>query len=149
MLTASHGDSKTQGNEPDRATTLQVCTRSSGFASIEVHTAHYTQHTEITLQDIPRLKYTLRLLIGNDEKELQREDNWSWTPAQRSYVLYFLITYTLRIQRLCWGVLRRPPFFPFTWLTSWKAGDYVREEILSAFIRLVMPTPELQHYTVS
>jgi len=42
-----------------------------------------------------------------------------------------------------------PLFFPFTWLTSWKAGNYVCEEILSAFIRLVMPTPELQHYTVS
>lgn len=34
-------------------------------------------------------------------------------------------------------------------LKDWKAGDYVREEILSAFIRLVMHTPELQHYTVS
>jgi len=39
-------------------------------------------------------------------------------------------------------------FCPFCWLTSWEAGDYVREEILSAFIRLVMHTPELQHYTV-
>lgn len=29
------------------------------------------------------------------------------------------------------------------------AGDYVREEILSAFIRLVCHTPELQSYTVS
>ena len=42
-----------------------------------------------------------------------------------------------------------PLFFPFTWLTSWKAGNYVCEERLSAFIRLVMPTPELQYYTVS
>jgi len=74
------------------------------FASIEVYAAYYTQHTEITLQDIPRLKYTLRLFIGNDERDLRREDNWTWTPAQRSYVPYFLTTYTLRIQCVCRGV---------------------------------------------
>ena len=30
-----------------------------------------------------------------------------------------------------------------------KAGNYVREEILSGFIRLVAHTPELQGYTAS
>ena len=108
MLAASYGDSKTQDDglvstqtdiiqRPiDWPTTLQACIWIvRRFASIEVHTAHYTQHTEITLQDIPRLKYTLRLFIGNGERELQREDNWTWTPAQRSYVPYFLTTYTL------------------------------------------------------
>ena len=30
-----------------------------------------------------------------------------------------------------------------------KAGNYVREEILSGFIRLVAHTPELQAYTAS
>jgi AP-1 complex subunit gamma-1 len=51
----------------------------------------------------------------------------------------------LRVLKLVGGItLRR-----FCWLTDSKAGDYVREEILSAFIRLVMHTPELQHYTVS
>lgn len=30
-----------------------------------------------------------------------------------------------------------------------KAGNYVREEILSSFIRLVAHTPELQAYTAS
>jgi len=74
------------------------------IALIEVHTTHYTQHTEITLQDIPKLKYTLKLFIGNDKRKLQREDNWTWTPAQRPYVPYFLTTYTLRIQYVCRGV---------------------------------------------
>ena len=32
---------------------------------------------------------------------------------------------------------------------SQQAGNYVREEILSAFIRLVVHTPELQGYTAS
>lgn len=32
-------------------------------------------------------------------------------------------------------------------LTCWQAGNYVREEILSSFIRLVCHTPELQFYT--
>jgi AP-1 complex subunit gamma-1 len=36
-----------------------------------------------------------------------------------------------------------------TTLTLLKAGNYVREEILSAFIRLVSHTPELQAYTTS
>lgn len=34
-------------------------------------------------------------------------------------------------------------------LMSPKAGNFVREEILSAFIRLVAHTPELQAYTAS
>ena len=74
------------------------------FASIEVHTAHYTRHTEITLQDIPKLKYTLRLFIGNDERELRKEPNWTWTPAQRSYVPDFLTKYTLWIHSVYRGV---------------------------------------------
>ena len=32
---------------------------------------------------------------------------------------------------------------------SQQAGNYVREEILSAFIRLMVHTPELQAYTAS
>jgi AP-1 complex subunit gamma-1 len=32
---------------------------------------------------------------------------------------------------------------------SQQAGNYVREEILSAFIRIVVHTPELQAYTAS
>ena len=60
------------------------------FASVESHPAHLWQHTEITLQDIPRVKYTLRLFVGNEERELQTDDNRSWTPAERQYVPYFL-----------------------------------------------------------
>ena len=41
-------------------------------------------------------------------------------------------------------------FTYITWvLTSSQAGNFVREEILSAFIRLVAHTPELQAYTAS
>lgn len=35
------------------------------------------------------------------------------------------------------------------WISCFQAGNFVREEILSAFIRLVAHTPELQHYTTS
>lgn len=34
-------------------------------------------------------------------------------------------------------------------MTTIQAGNFVREEILSAFIRLVAHTPELQAYTAS
>ena len=38
--------------------------------------------------------YTLKLSVEDVEKELQQEDNHTWTPAQRQYVLYFPHTYT-------------------------------------------------------
>jgi hypothetical protein len=44
------------------------------------------QHTEITLQDVLNHKHTLRLIVENEEKELQRKDNRTWTPTQRPYV---------------------------------------------------------------
>jgi len=34
------------------------------------------------------------LFVENVEKELQKKDNHTWTPAQRQYVLYFPHTYT-------------------------------------------------------
>jgi len=41
------------------------------------------------------------------------------------------------------------PVFGFSPSDSHQAGNFVREEILSAFIRLVAHTPELQAYTAS
>lgn len=42
------------------------------------------------------------------------------------------------------------PHYFLTVLTTFpQAGNYVREDILSAFIRLVAHTPELQAYTAS
>jgi len=64
------------------------------LTSIYIHTAHLGSHTEITLHDVPNREYTLRLFVENVEKGLQKNDNHTWTPAQRQYVLYFFNTYT-------------------------------------------------------
>ena len=61
------------------------------FTSILIHTADLTNHSEITLQDVPKLKYAPRLLVDNEEKELRRMDNWTWEPAQRLYAHVSLI----------------------------------------------------------
>jgi glycerol-3-phosphate O-acyltransferase len=73
----------------------QACTSTvRRFTSIQAHTAHFVQHTEITLQHVPNREYTLRLFVENVKKELQRKDNQTWTPAHRPYVPYLLNTYT-------------------------------------------------------
>ena len=64
------------------------------FASIWLHTADLGLHTDITLQDVPNREYTLRLFVENEERELQKTGNRSWTPAERQYALRFLTTYT-------------------------------------------------------
>ena len=59
------------------------------FTSVSVHTAHFGQHTEITLQDTPNREYDLSLFVENVESELQKRDNHTWVPSQRPYVSYF------------------------------------------------------------
>ena len=54
-------------------------------------TADFGQHTEITLQDIPKYRLTLRLFVENEEKELQTEDSLTWALVQRAYVTCLLI----------------------------------------------------------
>lgn len=49
---------------------------------------------EITLQGVPHRQYTLRLFVENEERELLKNDNYTWRPLQRQYVLYFPHTYT-------------------------------------------------------
>ena len=51
------------------------------FTSIYIHTTHFGSHTEITLQDIPNQAYTLRLSVENVEREVERKNNHTWTPA--------------------------------------------------------------------
>ena len=58
------------------------------FGAIHADLAHLT---EITLQDVPDREYTLRLFVENEELELQKTANRSWTPAKRQYALYFLL----------------------------------------------------------
>ena len=60
------------------------------FTSILIYTADLS-HSEITLRDVPKLKYTLRLLVDNEEKELRKMDNQTWEPAQRLYAHAYLI----------------------------------------------------------
>ena len=55
------------------------------------HTTDFGQHTEIILEDIPKHRLKMRLFVGNEEKELQRKDNLTWTLVQRPYVTYLLI----------------------------------------------------------
>ena len=69
------------------------------FTSILIQNADLSHHSEITLQDVPKLKYTLRLLVDNEERELQRMDNRTWEPAQRLYVPCFFDRCTY--QNLC------------------------------------------------
>ena len=56
-------------------------------------------HAEITLQGVPNSKYRLELSVGDQEIELQRNGNRTWTPVQRPYVRYLLTIYAYR--RLC------------------------------------------------
>ena len=53
------------------------------------------------LQDVQIREYTLRLFVGNVERELQRKDNRTWTPAQRLYVPCFPTTDTHRQLYVC------------------------------------------------
>ena len=69
------------------------------FTSIYIDTADLGLHVEITLQDVPNLKYTLRLLMQNEEREIQRKTRQTWVPAQRLYVSSFLTEYTTRSSR--------------------------------------------------
>jgi len=55
------------------------------FTSVPAHTADLGHDTEITLQVIPKLKYTLRLLVDNRERELLRINNRTWEPAKPLY----------------------------------------------------------------
>ena len=59
------------------------------FGAIHADLAHLT---DITLQDVPNREYALRLFVENEEIELQKTANRSWTPAKRQYVLSGLLT---------------------------------------------------------
>jgi hypothetical protein len=74
------------------------------FNSIQVHTTHFSQHTEITLQGILNRVYTLRLFEENVERALQRKDNRTWTLARHLYVHYLPTTYTHQRTCICRGV---------------------------------------------
>src|SRR5258708_38735113 len=66
---------------------------------MSVQTADVRQQTELTLQDIPKPKYQLRLFVENEGIKLQRKDSRTWAPAQRPYVPFIPTTYTHR--RVC------------------------------------------------
>ena len=62
------------------------------FTSVQAHTTDHCQHTEITLQEIPKVKSSLRLFVENQERELQKESNRTWGLAQHLYVSFLPIT---------------------------------------------------------
>jgi len=53
-----------------------------------------SHHTDITLQVVPKLKYTLSLLVDDEERELQRIDDRTWEPAKPLYAPCFFDTCT-------------------------------------------------------
>jgi hypothetical protein len=57
------------------------------FTPIRALAADFGQHTELRLQEVPNREYLLRLFVDNVEKELQKENNRTWTPTQRLYDL--------------------------------------------------------------
>jgi len=63
-------------------------------ALISRHIVDRAHYAEITLQDVPNREYTLRLFVEDEEIELRKTGNQSWTPAQRQYAISFLTTYT-------------------------------------------------------
>ena len=68
------------------------------FTSILAHIADLGNHTEITLQVVPRLKYELSLLVDNEEKELRKISDETWEPAKPLYAPCFFHTCT------CWSL---------------------------------------------
>jgi hypothetical protein len=55
------------------------------FSLIPAHTTDLSHHTEITLQVLPKAKYALRLIVDNEERELQRINIRTWEPAKPLY----------------------------------------------------------------
>ena len=64
------------------------------FLSICRYTADLGHHTDITLRDVPNREYSLKLFVENEEREVQKTGNRSWTPAKRQYALCLLTTDT-------------------------------------------------------
>ena len=64
--------------------------RTRRFTSLLAHTADLRHHTGIILHVVPKMKCTLRLLVDDEEKELQRMDNQTWEPAQPLYAPHFV-----------------------------------------------------------
>jgi len=82
-----HGDSANQERDP--VSTLdgycgilaELIIPSLDRAALHFNSGHTTdigQHTEITLQDVPKHKLMLRLFVEKEERNLQRKDNWTW-----------------------------------------------------------------------
>ena len=78
------------------------------FTSILIHTADLSHHSGITIQDVPKLKCMLRLLVDNEEKELRRMDNRTWEPAQRLYAHVSLMGILAKIRVHVEMHLRQP-----------------------------------------
>ena len=74
------------------------------FTSIFAHTADFGPHTEIALQGAHKMDHALRLFIEDEELELWRRYDDTWTPAQHEYVPCFFITNTFRWLCVCRGV---------------------------------------------
>ena len=68
--------------------------RTRRFTSLPAHTADLSRYTEITLQVVPKTKYELRLLVENEERELERINNRTWEPAKPLYAPYLFDTCT-------------------------------------------------------
>ena len=68
--------------------------RTRRFTSILARTADLRHHTGITLQVVPKMKYTIRLLVENEEREVREINNRAWEPVQPLYAPRFFDTCT-------------------------------------------------------
>ena len=78
-------------------TNLSLSLDRARFPSFSHHTTDLGYHTDITLKDVPDGQYTLRLFVENEEREVQKTADRSWTPAQRQYARSLLATHTLNV----------------------------------------------------
>ena len=85
---------------PDHTPSLYL-DRMWRFTSILADTADLRHHTGITLQVVPKTKYTLRLLVDNEEREINRTNNRTWEPAQPLYAPRFSDIYTEQSLFIC------------------------------------------------
>jgi hypothetical protein len=86
------------------------------FTPIRALAADFEQRTEITLQEVPNRGFSLRLFVDDVEKVLLKENNRTWKPAQRLYVLDSPLN-TITKCCACVDLFLRHP--RYTWTPEW------------------------------
>ena len=119
------------------------------------HIADPLRHIEITLQDVTNSKYQLGLFVENQEIELEKKGNWTWTPVQPLYDLVSSL-HAHTEGSVCVEIFLRPPKCAWTSKGSpvtrfgRKANRRTKRSIYKAFSRSIgAPTCVNSLYRVS